>query len=58
MRRGELFPEMEEFVVAIQNNIISTRNYQKHTLFQNVDGKCRFCRCSNETIKYKRAERV
>ena len=40
LRRGELFPETEGFVVAIQDKVIGTRYYQKHILRHNVD-KCR-----------------
>ena len=51
-RRGEKFPETEGFVVAIQDKVIWTRNYQKHILRQNVDDKCRLRKYSNETIEY------
>lgn len=30
LRRGELFPETEGFMLAIQDQVIATRNYRKH----------------------------
>ena len=52
LRRGELFPETEGFVVAIQDKVIGTRNYQKHILRHNVDDKWRLCGNPNETIEH------
>ena len=36
-RRGKLFPETKGFVLAIQDKVIGTKNYQKHIFGHNVD---------------------
>lgn len=41
---GYLFPETEGFVVAIQDQVIKTKNYEKYIMKQdNVIDKCRKC---------------
>ena len=31
-RKGELFPETEGFLIAIQDQVIATKNYQKYII--------------------------
>ncbi|KAL0840474.1 hypothetical protein ABMA28_015720 [Loxostege sticticalis] len=52
--RGELFPETEGFMIAIQDQIIETRNYQKHILrTPNLPTDlCRKCISNSETIQH------
>ena len=54
LKRGELFPETEGFLMAIQDQVIETRNYQKYIMklpnLQN-DG-CRRCNSGSETIQH------
>ncbi|KAG6460308.1 hypothetical protein O3G_MSEX011898 [Manduca sexta] len=54
LRRGELFPETEAFMCAIQDQIINTRNYQKHMLrIPNLTSEqCRRCYSASETIQH------
>ncbi|KAL0859464.1 hypothetical protein ABMA27_010634 [Loxostege sticticalis] len=52
--RGELFPETEGFMIAIQDQIIETRNYQKHIIrIPNLPTDlCRKCNSNSETIQH------
>lgn len=44
LHRGELFPETEGFMSAIQDQVIETRNYQKYIMkIRNVVDVCRRC---------------
>ncbi|KAL0810285.1 hypothetical protein ABMA28_010444 [Loxostege sticticalis] len=54
LRRGELFPETEGFMIAIQDQIIETRNYQKYIMkIRNLPTDlCRKCHSSSETIQH------
>ncbi|KAG7301002.1 hypothetical protein JYU34_015366 [Plutella xylostella] len=54
LRRGELFPETEGFMVAIQDQVIETKNYQKHImkLPGSQNDKCRKCNSAPETIQH------
>lgn len=54
LRRGELFPETEGFMVAIQDQVIETRNYQKYIIKkQNFHTDiCRRCNSASETIQH------
>ncbi|XP_028158192.1 uncharacterized protein LOC114351251 [Ostrinia furnacalis] len=54
LSRGELFPETEGFMIAIQDQIIETRNYQKHIMrIPNLPTDlCRKCNSSSETIQH------
>uniref|UniRef100_A0A8D9A4R9 Uncharacterized protein n=1 Tax=Cacopsylla melanoneura TaxID=428564 RepID=A0A8D9A4R9_9HEMI len=49
---GTLFGETEGFMCAIQDEVISTKNYRKHILKENIDDRCRICRSSSETIQH------
>lgn len=49
---GSLYPETEGFIMAIQNRIIRTKNYEKHILKLNVTDKCRRCDCMGESIEH------
>lgn len=54
LQRGELFPETEGFMLAIQDQTIETRNYQKHIIrLPNLPtDSCRRCHSSSETIQH------
>jgi hypothetical protein len=52
LTRGELFPETEGFMIAIQDQTIETRNYQKHILKMPLVDICRKCHSSTETIQH------
>ncbi|KAI5720807.1 hypothetical protein M8J77_011910 [Diaphorina citri] len=51
---GELFPETEGFMVAIQDQVVNTKNYMKHIIKDpNVrDDRCRRCKEKAETIQH------
>ncbi|CAH2092510.1 unnamed protein product [Euphydryas editha] len=52
LRRGELFPETEGFIFAIQDQVIETRNYRKHIMkTQNAIDVCRKCNNPLENIQ-------
>ena len=54
LKRGELFPETEGFMIAIQDQVIATRNYRKHIMKeigQQTD-LCRHCNSASETIQH------
>lgn len=51
---GYLFPETEGFLTAIQDQVINTKNYQKH-IVKNIavkDDRCRRCQEKPETIQH------
>jgi hypothetical protein len=50
--KGQLYPETEGFVCAIQDRVIRTRNYEKHIMKMNVDDRCRKCGRVGETIEH------
>ncbi|CAG4968893.1 unnamed protein product [Colias eurytheme] len=53
LRRGELFPETEGFMIAIQDQVIETRNYRKHIMkIPTTQDICRKCHNSTETIQH------
>lgn len=53
LRRGQLFPETEGFLIAIQDQVIETRNYQKHIMKLSIPtDMCRRCHSSSETIQH------
>lgn len=53
LQRGELFPETEAFMLAIQDQVIDTRNYQKHIIrTPNITDTCRRCCSGSETIQH------
>ncbi|XP_063891872.1 uncharacterized protein LOC135117208 [Helicoverpa armigera] len=54
LQRGELFPETEAFMMAIQDQVIDTRNYQKYIIrIPNLPtDTCRHCHSSSETIQH------
>ena len=48
-----MFAETENFLTAIQDQVILTRNYKKYILKQpNIDELCRRCGKESETIQY------
>ncbi|KAF2893758.1 hypothetical protein ILUMI_12413 [Ignelater luminosus] len=51
--KGELYPKTEGFVVAIQNQVISTRNYKQYILKEALDSdKCRKCHQMSEKVDH------
>lgn len=53
LRSGNLFPETEGFVAAIQDQVMATRVYRKMILKQLVaDIKCRLCGQKEETLDH------
>lgn len=54
LKSGELFPETEGFMLAIQDQIIDTRNYRKHIIRDNTlqTDLCRHCHSNSETIQH------
>jgi hypothetical protein len=49
---GYVYPETEGFVVAIQDQVIKTRNYEKHYLRVDVSDRCRKCSKVGITIEH------
>lgn len=50
---GQLFPETEGFILAIQDRVISTRNYRKYIIKDAIDiDTCRRCHQYKETIEH------
>ena len=54
LTHGDLFPETEGFVIAIQDQVIATKNYLKYIIKDpNVtDDRCRMCGGMSETIQH------
>lgn len=53
LHAGQLFPETEGFLLAIQDQVIATRNYQKYILKNvEINDKCRKCHQQSETIDH------
>ncbi|XP_055380732.1 uncharacterized protein LOC129611562 [Condylostylus longicornis] len=54
LTRGKLFAETEGFMIAIQDQVIATRNYLKYVVRDTsiTDDKCRKCSNTRETIQH------
>lgn len=54
LKAGQLFPETEGYIIAIQDQVIPTRNYLKYIIKDvNIkDDKCRICGKYGETIQH------
>ncbi|PZC82879.1 hypothetical protein B5X24_HaOG209322 [Helicoverpa armigera] len=52
LNRGELFPETEGFMMAIQDQVIETRNYRKYIIKNLNNDICRKCNSAAETIQH------
>jgi hypothetical protein len=52
LKLGSLFPETEGFIIAIQDQVINTKNYRKHIIKDLADDRCRKCRSHPETIQH------
>jgi hypothetical protein len=52
LKDGNLYPETEGFVLAIQDRVICTKNYEKHILKLNVEDRCRKCNKPGESIEH------
>ena len=49
---GQLYPETEGFMMAIQDRVIRTKNYEKHVLKMNIEDRCRKCGQIGESIEH------
>ncbi|XP_064214079.1 uncharacterized protein LOC135266755 [Tribolium castaneum] len=49
---GSLYGETEGFMCAIQDGVISTKNYKKCILKEDIDDHCRMCKTAPETIQH------
>ena len=48
-----MFPETEEFMTAIQDQVVVTKNYRKAVIKkEGIEDKCRRCESSGETIQH------
>jgi hypothetical protein len=52
LKQGHLHPETEGFILAIQDRVIRTKNYEKFVLKTNVVDRCRKCGCPGESIEH------
>lgn len=54
LQRGELHPETEGFIIAVQDQVILTKNYQKYIIKDPsiTNDKCRRCQIHPETIDH------
>ncbi|KAF4528234.1 hypothetical protein B566_EDAN016009 [Ephemera danica] len=52
LRTAGLFSETEGFLLAIQDQVVRTRNYERHILKTAVDDRCRLCKKPGETIQH------
>lgn len=54
LTRAGLFPETEGFMLAIQDEVVATKNYKKHIIKDRtvLNDKCRLCRRENENIQH------
>jgi hypothetical protein len=54
LTRGYLFPETEGFIIAIQDQVVATRNYLKYIVKDpnTSDDKCRRCGTMQETVQH------
>ncbi|XP_053698682.1 uncharacterized protein LOC128745633 [Sabethes cyaneus] len=50
--RGDLFSETEGFIVAIQDRVITTKNYRRYILHEDIEDRCRKCNSVGETIEH------
>ena len=54
LNQGDLFPETEGFMIAIQDQVINTKNYKKYIIKDQTikDDNCRACHTQTETIQH------
>lgn len=53
LKSGIIYPETEGFMISIQDQVVNTRNYQKHILKEDIPtDRCRRCKGSSETIEH------
>jgi len=52
LRSGSLFPETEGFIMAIQDQVVSTKNYKKYIQKEDIVDTCRVCGKKSETIQH------
>lgn len=53
LTKGNIFGETEGFLIAIQDQVIKTKNYSKYILKEPLESdRCRLCQQSSETIEH------
>jgi hypothetical protein len=53
LKKSNIHPETEDFIFAIKDRVINTRNYKKHICgLQSIIDKCRICGTEGETIEH------
>jgi hypothetical protein len=52
IRTAGLFGEIEGFIFAIQDQVITTRSYQTHIMGMNCSDKCQLCKHATESIQH------
>jgi hypothetical protein len=52
LKKGNLFPETEAFIMAIQDQVINTSNYRKYIIKEDTNDDCRICGKKPETIQH------
>ena len=53
LTEGSLFPETEGFMIAIQDQVVPTKNYRRYIIKDGtVDDRCRRCGVASETIQH------
>jgi hypothetical protein len=54
LAKAGLFPETEGFMIAIQDEVIATKNYKKHIIKDRnvLNDKCRLCQNATENIQH------
>ncbi|XP_055842673.1 uncharacterized protein LOC129909623 [Episyrphus balteatus] len=52
LQKGQLFPETEGFIMAIQDGVVATRQYRRAILHEDIDNGCRRCHQSLESIEH------
>lgn len=51
--KGNIYTETEGFMMAIQDNVINTRNHRKYILNETLDTDlCRMCNPASETVEH------
>ncbi|KAK9670997.1 hypothetical protein QE152_g41046 [Popillia japonica] len=50
---GNIFPETEGFMIAMQDQVVATLNHKKYIIKENIESsKCRVCLKQNETVEH------
>lgn len=52
LRTAGLFGETEGFVLAIQDQVVTTNNYRRYIMKENISDMCRLCKKATESIQH------